>query len=444
MKRKMLVVLLLVLVVAGGVWYWAGRAAAPASFRTAAVRRGDLLAAISATGTAEPEEVVDVGAQVAGQIDAFGPDPNDSRKVVNHGTAVEKGTVLAHIDDALYAADVEQARSQLEQAKASVQKAEAELGQSKARLHQAQGDWNRAQRLGPGTTLTAADYDLYRATYETSSAGVSVSEASVVQARRAVQQAEATLKRAEKNLAYCTIRSPVKGVVIDRRVNVGQTVVASLNAPSLFLIAKDLKRLQVWVSVNEADVGQVRPGQPVTFTVDAYPGEVFRGVVNKVRLNASMTQNVVTYTVEVNTDNASGKLLPYLTASVQFEVSRRQGVLLVPNAALRWQPPLDQVAEDARAAFAQAQRRKEAARNGQGGEAAEGNGHGTVWVRDGEFVRPVRVRTGLTDGASTEISGGELAEGAEVVIGLAAPNGGGSGTSNPFTPQLFGGGKRPQ
>src|SRR5207253_327322 len=141
--------------------------------------------------------------------------------------------------------------------------------------------------------------------------------------------------------------------IVDRRVNVGQTVVASLNAPSLFLIAKDLTRLQIWTSVNEADIGQIHPGQPVSFTVDAHPSEKFRGMVSQIRLNATMTQNVVTYTVVVDCDNASGKLLPYLTANVQFEVSNRPNVLEVPNAALRWRPRPEQVTPEARDKFDQ-------------------------------------------------------------------------------------------
>src|SRR5437870_128517 len=145
-----------------------------------------------------------------------------------------------------------------------------------------------------------------------------------------LHDAQAALQNAETNLGYCTIRSPVKGVIVDRRVNTGQTVVSSLNAPSLFLIARDLKRLQVWTSVNEADIGQIRKGQAVNFTVDAHPGKVFRGEVNKVRLNAAFTQGVVTYTVEVNTDNSDGKLLPYQTAEMQFVVARKQVALLVP------------------------------------------------------------------------------------------------------------------
>src|SRR5207249_3200763 len=173
--------------------------------------------------------------------------------------------------------------------------------------------------------------------YETSKSALAVGEASVAQARAALQQAEI-------NLGYTTIRSPVKGVIVDRRVNVGQTVVASLNAPSLFLIAKDLTRMQIWASVNEADIGQIHAGQAVRFSVDAFPHQTFRGDVAQIRLNANMTQNVVTYTVVVNTDNTNGKLLPYMTANLNFELSQRNDVLLVSNSALRWRPQIQQVA----------------------------------------------------------------------------------------------------
>src|SRR5205814_7076430 len=182
-----------------------------------------------------------------------------------------------------------------------------------------------------------------RPNYEPATANVGVAQATI-------KQTQSALETAKINLGYTTIVSPVKGVILDRRVNIGQTVVSSLNAPSLFLIAKDLKRLQVWASVNEADIGNVHSGQPVTFTVDAYPGRVFKGVVaaDQPRLNASMTQNVVTYTVVVNTDNSDGKLVPYLTANLQFEISKHANVLLVPNAALRWKPSPNQVAPEAR------------------------------------------------------------------------------------------------
>jgi HlyD family secretion protein len=238
-------------------------------FRTARVTRGDLLVSISATGTVEPEEVINVGAQVAGQIVSFGKDSQG--KMVDYGSSVREGTVLAKIDDSLHTAEAAQAEAQVELAKAGIQRAEADLEQMRAKLYQAERDWLRAQKLGPSEALSQATYDAYKSAYEMALANVAVGKAAVLQAKASLAQAEAAYARARRNVDYCTIKSPVSGVVIDRRVNIGQTVVASLNAPSLFLLAKDLKRMQVWVAVNEADIGKIRPGQPVSFTVDAFP-----------------------------------------------------------------------------------------------------------------------------------------------------------------------------
>ncbi len=409
------------------------------AFRTVPIKRGDLLATISATGTVEPEEVIDVGAQVAGKILSFGKDKHG--KAVDYGSVVEAGTVLARIDDALYAADVEQARATLGQSQAALKRAEADLGQLKAKLYQAERDWARAKKLGPSDALSQSDFDASKSAYEIAKANLEVGQAAIVQAKKTVEQSKAVLRRAEQNLSYCTIVSPVKGVIVDRRVNIGQTVVASLNAPSLFLLAKDLTRLQVWISVNEADIGLIHPGQPVTFTVDAFPGEVFKGEVGKVRLNATMTQNVVTYTVEVITDNASGKLLPYLTANAKFVVGQRQNVLLAPNTALRWLPQEKQVMAEYRGKPAKGKPNSKA---GPGGQSAnpdrESERRGVLWLPAGSQVRPLRVRLGLTDGALTEVDNPELKEGTLVVVGEAeavADNGKPAPGGSPFTPQLF-------
>ncbi len=408
-----------------------GRRHPAPTFRTTPVKRGDLLATISATGTVEPEEVIDVGAQVAGQILNFGKDK--SGKTIDYGSTVEEGTILAQIDDSLYAADAAQNQAMLEQAKASLQRAEADLGQMKAKLVQADRDWQRAQKLKGSDALAESSYDAYQSAYETAKANLAVGETAIGQAKAAITQADAGLKRAQRNLSYCIIRSPVKGVIIDRRVNIGQTVVSSLNAPSLFLIAKDLKRMQVWVSVNEADIGHIHPGQPVTFTIDAYPGQVFRGEVGKVRLNATMTQNVVTYTVEVTTDNSSGKLLPYLTANVQFELSRRTNALLAPNAALRWYPQDKQIDPEFRTPATDSDKAKSGSKK-MGSDDAQTRGR--LWVVQGQYVRPVKVRLGDSDGLMTEIVSG-IDEGAEVVTGETQPsNQETAGTTNPFTPQL--------
>jgi HlyD family secretion protein len=441
-KKVMVALILLGLVGGVAAWYF-HRDSEPTTFRTARVARGDLLVSISATGTLQPEEVIDVGAQVAGQIVAFGKDADG--KTVDYGSHVDVGTVLAQIDDSLYQAQAAEADAQIRQAHAGLQVASANLEQAKARLDQAQRDWERAQKLGPSEALAQASYDSYRSAYEVAQASVAVSEATILQAQATVAQAEAAGRRAHRNLDYTTIRSPVKGVIIDRRVNTGQTVVASLNAPSLFLLAKDLTRMQVWVAVNEADIGRIQPGQPVIFTVDAFPGQRLQGEVGKVRLNASMTQNVVTYTVEIVTENPSGRLLPYLTANVQFELDRRQNVLMVPNAALRWTPSADQIAPPARnPSAAQAE---DTRRNGSGNPHPRSapdsdTGRGTLWIIEGRYVRPIPVRTGPSDGAMTEIWGSDLTEGQEIVLGVQTRTAAATDATNPFAPRLPRGGPR--
>jgi HlyD family secretion protein len=339
MRRKAGIVIILILlatVVCGGVWWLRSRRGPDTVFRTAQVTRGDMLASISATGTVEPTVVVIVGAQVNGLIKSFGKDKYG--KTVDYASVVEEGTILANIDDSLYVAARDVAKAQLEQAVANKASADANVLQMKANLLLAKQNWDRAQKLGPSEALAQSVYDQYFDSYEVAKANLAAAEAAVLQAKASIAQNRAALNTAELNLGYCTIKAPVKGVIIDRQVNIGQTVVSSLSAPSLFLLATDLKRITVWISVNEADVGSIYPGQPVTFTVDAIPNREFKGVVGKVRLNAMMTQNVVTYTVEVNTDNNDGKLLPYLTANAKFITGRRENVLLVPNAALRWVP----------------------------------------------------------------------------------------------------------
>jgi HlyD family secretion protein len=434
MKKILIAALVAVVVLAGGAGIWYARATANREprLRTAEAKRGELVATINATGTIEPEEVIDVGAQVAGQILEFGRDPRDSSRPIDYGSPVDVGTVLAKIDPKLY-------QSQVDQAKANLQKAQADLLQMQSKVYQTKRDYARADQLyAGGEALSATDYDTAKTAYESAESALGVGQATIAQDKAALQQAQV-------NLDYCTIKSPVKGVIVDRRVNVGQTVVSSLNAPSLFLIAKDLTRLQVWASVNEADVGHIHPGQTVQFTVDAYPDQTFTGTVapDQPRLNATMNQNVVTYTVVVNTDNPDGKLVPYLTANLQFEVSRLPNALLVPNAALRWQPTPEQVAPDARAAYVKSLNRQAGApaENPTKGAGKDARDHGRVWVQDGSYVRPVKVRIGLSDGVNTEITGGDLQENTPVVIGEAQDNGGG-GVSNPFTPQLFGGKKQ--
>jgi HlyD family secretion protein len=476
--KLILVIVLLVVVVGGGCggyYYYYMAGADTLSFRTAPVGRGDLLATIAATGTVEPEDSIDVGAQVAGQIVRFGKDKDG--KEIDNNSVVTAGMVLAEIDDTLYKADVDTAQAQLAQNKAAVDRAVADLGQMQAKLNQAKRDWDRAQKLGAGEALAQTSYDAYQSAYEVAVANVKVGDATIEQAKKAVDMAAVQLTRAQRNLSYCTITSPVDGTIIVRRVNIGQTVVASLNAPSLFLIAKDLRRMEILAPVNEADIGVIHDGELVTFRVDAYPGVTFKGTVGKVRLNASMTQNVVTYPVEIVIDNSDGKLKAYLTANVLFQVDEVKNALYVPKAALRFIPAPERIdpAYQAAAGSRKGGGKKGGDGNGGGGgnpDASGGNGGGgsgdkaakgdgaakttgqravgTVWVvTQGKFVRPIKVKVGLSDDTSTQVipfkpkaaegeaaaaPADELAEGTEVIVGeqqkVVVTS-----TSNPFTPQ---------
>jgi HlyD family secretion protein len=422
---KIILSLLVVLgLTIGGTLYYKKYTAVEAApfFRTALVKRGDLLCTISATGTLEPEELVNVGAQVAGLIKEFGKDIDG--KKVDYNSVVEEQAELAFIDRAPYEAAVDQAS-------AALKKSESDLLQYNAKLDQAEREWKRAQALKPQKAIAETDYDTARANLKIAEANVGVADA-------AIKQNRAALRVAETNLGYTTIRSPVRGTVIDRRVNVGQTVVASLNAPSLFLIAKDLRRVQVWALVNEADIGRIHIDMPVTFTVDAHPNDTFQGKVTQIRMNATMTNNVVIYTVIVTTDNRNGKLLPYMTATVQFEVNNLSKVLLVPNSALRWKPKRSQIAPDV----------PEQSPAASTGKTLDKKEHSRLWVIDGAYVRPIAVTIGPTDGIQTEVSGEAIQDKMRVVIG----EGGGSAdadaasqepVSNPFLPKFPKGHKPP-
>ena len=415
--KPVLAIAIIILVGGAGVGWWWMRSDHKLSFRTAVVKRGDVAATISSSGTIEPSETVDVGAQVAGRITSFGTDING--QTIDYNSVVEKGAMLAKIDDSVYAADLSVAR-------AGELTAAANLEQMNAKLDQAEAEWKRAQELYHNKLMSQVDYDTDKANYEVAKANVSV-------ARSGIAQAQADLDKAQRNLDFCVISSPVRGVIIDRRVNIGQTVVSSLNAPSLFLIAQDLTKMQIWVSMNEADIARIKPGAPVTFTCDAFPGRQFEGTVGKVRLNATMTQNVVMYTVVVNTENPDNILLPYLTASVTFTVGKQSNVLLVPNAALRWSPSSpNEITANVRS---QNSIDPPAGKNPSHAKGANG-GQGVIWLKDGEFVRPVEVKVGTSDGSNTAVTADDLKEGEEIVTGeTTGPEPG--GTQNPFVPRFI-------
>lgn len=423
--KLLLVLIILAAVAAGGVWAyrtWLGKKDI-IQFNTESVTRSDIASTISATGTVEPEELVNVGAQVNGKIVTFGIDANG--KSVDYGSSVKQGMVLAHIDDVLYAAEVRSAQAAQQEAQASILSAKANIKQSEAKLALAKNNWNRALDLYPKQAMAKSEYDDAEAEFLAATAAKLVAEAQLAQAEAQLATAEASLDKASRNLGYCVISSPVDGVIIDRRVSIGQTVVSNMSASSIFLIAKDLKRMQVWVSVNEADIGSIKPGMPVEFTVDAFPNRIFKGEVFKIRLNATMSQNVVTYVVEVATDNSDGVLLPYLTANVKFIRASRSGVLTVPNAALRYQPEPGQIEARYQEDLAAA-------------SELRGQKERIIWVRDGEKMRPLRVKTGLNDGVVTEISGDGLEEGMQVVTGttvVSAEKAASASGGSPFLPK---------
>ncbi len=423
--KRILFILILLLAAAAGAWYFlkGARSAAAgtppkATFTTAPVTRGSVLETVAATGTIEPLELIDIGSQVSGKILAFGSGADG--KELDYCSVVTNGMVLARIDDTTYVADLNCAKAQVQSAQASVAVAKANLLSALASLKKARREWERAQKTGVGVAISQANYDSYEAAYESAKAAVSVAEANILSAEAQVVNARASLEKAERNLSYCTITSPVDGVVIDRRVNVGQTVVSSMSVSSLFLVARDLKKVSIWVAVNEADVGSLAIGTPVSFTVDALPDRTFHGKVARVRLNATVTSNVVTYTVEVETDNSDGSLLPFLTANVLFETKRVDDALVVPAKALRFKPD---------------------------GAPPPPSGAGpVVFVEADGAPRPVPVEVLLDNGSDVAVSSPELSETSRVITSMQivkpgklsgrpdAPGGGDE--KNPFMPNM--------
>jgi HlyD family secretion protein len=366
----------------------------PRKWQTEVVKRGGLQVIVSATGTLEPQAVVDVSTQVRGQVMKLGTDPNNPKKTIDYGTRVQSGTVLAQLDPAPYEAIVDEARARLKRARAT-------LALHKAKLAEASQEYERALKLLTKGALSKSEFDARKAAYEVAAATVKESEA-------AVQVAEADLKKADLNLRYTTIRSPINGVIVERRVNLGQTVGPGRDAPSLFRIATDLGKMRVLAPVAEADIGQIKRDQVARFVVDAYPKLVFEGRVSQIRLNAARKNDRVTYTVVIDVDNSKGWLLPYLTAHVQIAGRKPKEVPLVPTTALLWRPPLELVAKDAREKYQEWIRKLPRVRVGPPLDEV-------VWVPAGDHVRPVYVTLGETDGTMTEVLKGDL-EGKAVVV----------------------------
>jgi HlyD family secretion protein len=380
MKRLLWSILLATLLFGGGAYYWESdaRAVAPA-LTTAPVSRGSVVARVSATGTMEPVDTVEVGTQVSGTIASLGADFNQP---------VTRGQTIATLDPAVLTSQVTQAEATVIRLRAELQKASVQLDDARLKL-------SRAEQLSQRQLIPAQDVDTARS-------DARVAEVTVAAAKAQLDQAQASLDQARVNLSHTVIVSPVNGIVLSRNVEVGQTVAAGLQAPTLFVIARNLDILQLNAKVDESDVGRVTTGQPVSFTVDAYPGQTFSGTVRQVRLQPVVTQNVVSYTTIIDVPNPRGQLKPGMTATLDIEVARSDDVLRVPASALRFTPSASVLAS-----------------TGSSSDGAPSDRGPRVWIRTVDGLTPVAVQAGLSDNVTVAVSGAGLQEGMDVVTGAA-------------------------
>jgi HlyD family secretion protein len=415
MKRTVTLGIAVLGVAAAAVWYLRLDAGASSpQLLVAEVSRGSVVQTVDATGTIQPVDTVQVGTQVSGTIASLGADFNDR---------VRRGQVIAMLDQALF-------QSQIDQATATVIRLRAETERTRVQLVDARQKLARARLLF--TQLLIPEVDV-----ETAEVAELVAIANLDAAQAQLAQAEASLKQAEVNLSHTVIHAPVDGIVLSRNVEVGQTVSAGLQAPTLFVLARDLDRLQLEARVSESDIGRVDAGQAVTFTVDAYPSDTFSGVVRQVRLEPTVVQNVVSYTTVIDVPNPGGVLKPGMTATLAIEVLRADDTLRVPAAALRFTP-----SEAVLGAYGGATG-DEARRPGEG----RGGARARIWILEDGRLRPVPVRPGVSDGALVAISAEGLADGTAVVTGtttVAAPAARTSGSPLvPTMPRRGGGGSPP-
>ena len=366
----------------------ATRSSSPAAPKvtTVEVTRGDLVRAISATGSLEAVTTVNVGSQVSGIVQTLYADFNDM---------VRKGQTLARLDPSLF-------QTQVEQAEANLIRAEADVERLKVARDAAKLTLDRTARLAERRLVSDADL-------EAAQVALASAEAQVRSAEASVAQSKASLNQARVNLEHTIITSPIDGIVVSRAVDTGQTVAASMQAPTLFVLAADLTQMHLNASIDESDVGQVEAGQAVTFRVDAYPDETFAGTVAQVRLQAVVSQNVVTYAAVIDVENAALKLKPGMTATVTIEVARRAYALMAPAAALRFKPTSAVLAALGVSA------------RGAAPSCAGVANCGTLWVYDGSAIRGVTVRTGITNGTAVEIFGDAVEEGAAAVSAVTLP-----------------------
>lgn len=398
MRVRRIVVALVIGAGAVGLWQWLGSRAdrGPTTWVTATTDRGPIVASVTATGTIDPVDSVQVGTYVSGPIQEV---------LVDFNAAVTAGQLLARIDPRPFELKVEAAAADVATARARVARARAELAFAEATLR-------RIRRLAARGIVASSELDLATTQARQAAAAVDLETA-------AVRVAEARLAEARVNLAYSEIRSPVTGVVVSRNVSVGQTVAASFQTPTLFLVAADLSRMQARVSVSEADIGAITEAQEAVFTVDAWPDQEFRGRVLQVRNAPVNVQNVVTYDVLVGVDNSSLRLRPGMTATVRIVTMRREDALRVPTAAVRFRPPEDRIVADAR-------------------NSVRGP---TLWTpARGGMARPLPVATGIADDHYVELTS-NVAPGTIVIVGLARdPD---AGAERPLVPAFGLGPSRP-
>jgi HlyD family secretion protein len=410
---------------------------------TAKVDRGSISQVVEATGTINAVTTVQVGSQVSGTISRLNADFN---------SRVKKGQVVAQIDPSLFEGSLLQAKADLANAKANVVASQANLEKAQASALQARADYERTAGLAKEGVMSQQQLDLAKATADSDDAAVAAAKATITQSLAQVQLKQAAVTVAQTNLDYTTIHAPIDGTVIARSVDVGQTVAASLQAPTLFTIAQDLTKMQVYASTDESDVGVIHTGQIVSFKVDAFPKDTFTGRVSQVRLNATTVQNVVTYNTIIDFDNPDLKLFPGMTAYITIPVANAQDTLRVPNGALRYKP--DMTADQLRALYkqyglisGQAAGTQSASNQTSGStgadskhqraraEGTEGGGAAVqqhiprvdvavVWkLRPDKMLVPVRIRTGITDHTVTEVAqvlNGQLNEGDELITGGVA------------------------
>lgn len=372
--KKILIIIIIIAVVAVAAFLSLNGVDEKQKFTTVKVTRGDIVETVTASGVVNPVNTVLVGTQVSGTI---------SRIYADFNSTVTKGELIAEIDPAILQAKLDQSKAALIQAKADLETAEATRLNSKREM-------DRKKNLYQKEIIPKSEFDQAETDYISARAQVSAAKARI-------SQAQATLKQDETNLRYTRILSPVDGVVISRNVNVGQTVAASFQTPTLFTIAEDLTKMQIETSVDEADIGKVTAGQEVRFTVDAYPNITFKGSVSQVRLAPKTIENVVTYDVVVDLDNSDLKLKPGMTATVSIIISEKKAVLLVPNSVLRF--------------------------TYEGSGKPQRYDNQGIWIPGKNEPQRIEITTGITDGTLVEITSGDIQEGQEVIVeALTRPN----------------------